>query len=190
MKALDPHAESERLRTYYAQLSDGELNEIGSQYDSLTEQAQSALRAEFGRRNMPAPELAEKEGAEFQPLVTVRLYRDLPEAQLAKAALESAGIHASLRDENLVRMDWFYSNAIGRIRLQVRPTDVADAEQVLSQPIPPVIESDSGDFEQPRCPSCQSLNIARPFAQPFWSCNNCGAKWEELPDNNGDAPKP
>lgn len=183
MKTADPNSEPGRLRSYYAELSEAELKKLGSQYDSLTEQAKTALRGEFNRREMPAPELADREGPEFQPLITIRYYRDLPEAQLAKSALESTGIPASLRDENLVRMDWFYSNAIGRIRLQVRPNDVVDAEEVLSQPIPPMIESDSGNYEQPRCPACQSLDIGLLWAQPRWSCNSCGAKWEELPDD-------
>ncbi len=182
----EPHAESERLRVYYAQLSDGELNEIGSQYDSLTEQAQSVLRAEFDRRGMPAPELADNDGHEYQHLVTVRRYRDPAEAAIAKSVLDSAGIFSFLKDENTVRLDWGYSQAIGGIRLQARPEDVEAAEAVLAQPIPNVIESDSGIYEQPRCPSCQSLDIGRLLAAPTWSCNTCGAKWEDLPDDNTD----
>lgn len=182
-------SELERLSAYYAQLSDAELKKVGSQYDSLTMEAQSAIHAEFDHRGIPAPELPDNGDPEFQPLVTIRSFRDLPEAQLAKSALESAGLAAFLQDENLVRTDWFLSNAIGRIRLQVRQKDAADAEEVLSQPIPSMIESDSGDYQQPRCPSCRSLDIGRPFAQPFWSCNACGAKWEELADDNSAAPK-
>jgi len=185
----DPHSETTRLRAYYAQLSETELNEIGSHYDSLTEAAQSALRDEFDRRGMPAPELAD-EPAEFQPLVTLRSYRDLPAAQVAKSALESAGIFAFLRDENTVRMDWGYSQIIGGIRLQVRPEDAAAAEAVLSQPITPTIESDSGDYEQPRCPSCQSLDIGMLWARPTWTCHTCGQQWKESPDSNSTTPNP
>jgi hypothetical protein len=50
--------------------------------------------------------------------------------------LESAGIPCYLRDENAVRMDWFYSNLLGGIRLQVREEDRAAAEALLHQPIP------------------------------------------------------
>ena len=176
----EPHAESERLRAYYAQLSDGELNEIGSQYDSLTKQAQSALRAEFDRRELPAPELAD-DGHEYQHLVTVRQYRDPFEASIAKSVLDSAGIFSFLKDENTVRLDWGYSQAIGGIRLQVRPEDLEAAEAVLAQPIPPVIKSDSGDYEQPRCPSCQSLDIGRLLAAPTGPATFAGLSGKNSP---------
>ena len=38
-------------------------------------------------------------------LVTLRHFRDVPEALLAKGKLESAGIACALADGNLVRMD-------------------------------------------------------------------------------------
>jgi len=44
-------------------------------------------------------------------MVTVRQFRDLPEALLARDSLVSAGIEAELADDNMVRMDWFISNA-------------------------------------------------------------------------------
>lgn len=202
----DPHSELERLRAHYAQLSEKELISIGSQYESLTEAAQSAIRAEFDRRGMPAPELADDETPEFQPLVTVRQYRDPADAILAKAALESAGIFAFLQNENTVRMEWIWSNLMGGIRLQVRPEDKTAAEEVLSQPIPSTIEVDGVDYEQPRCPSCQSLNITFetvnskvgfasiilafpiPWPKNLWTCNACGQKWEDVPDGDLDSP--
>ena len=39
--------------------------------------------------------------------VTIRAFRDLPEALLAKGSLESAGIDCFLVDDNMVRLDWF-----------------------------------------------------------------------------------
>lgn len=142
MRNHDPHAESERLRAHYAQLSEEELVNIGSQYESLTEAAKAAIRAEFDRRSLPAPELAESENHEFQPLVTVRRYLDKIEATIAKSALDSADIPCSLRDENTARIDWGTSIALGGIRLQVRPEDRAAAEEVLSPSIPPIDEAD------------------------------------------------
>ena len=50
-------------------------------------------------------------------LVSIRQFRDLPEALLAKGCLESAGIECFFRDDNLVRLDWFISNFIGGIKL-------------------------------------------------------------------------
>ena len=200
MTTRDPHSESERLRAYYAQLPEEELARIGSQYQSLTDSAKTAIRVEFDRRSLPAPELADDNDLEFQALVTLRYYRDLPEAQVAKSALESAGIFAFLRDENTVRIDWGYSNAVGGIRLQVRPEDASAAEEALSQPIPSTIESGSIDYEQPRCPFCQSLDInfeavnskvghatmilgvPIPWPKAQWICRSCGREWKEQPN--------
>src|SRR3984885_10312746 len=104
--------EDELAKTYQS-ASDNELLDLALTYDSLTEIAQNALRAEFARRGLeppvipdPAPE------AELLYVVTVQQYRDLTEAQLAMGVLESAGIPCYLRDENTVRMDWFYSNLL------------------------------------------------------------------------------
>jgi hypothetical protein len=139
---MDLARESELLETYRL-ASDGELLDLALTYDSLTEIAQNALRAEFARRGLeppvipdPAPE------AEMLPVVTVQQYRDLTEAQLAMGVLESAGIPCYLRDENTVRTQWFWSNLIGGIRLQVREEDRAAAEALLNQPIPGQIPVD------------------------------------------------
>ena len=133
---MDLPRESELLETYRS-ASDGELLDLALTYDSLTDVAQNALRAEFARRGLeppvipdPAPE------ADLLPVVTVQQYRDLTEAQLAMGVLESAGIPCYLRDENTVRTQWFWSNLIGGIRLQVREEDRAAAEALLNQPIP------------------------------------------------------
>ena len=39
-------------------------------------------------------------------------------------------------DENLVRIDWFYSNLIGGIKLMVREEDADTARKLLEQNIP------------------------------------------------------
>jgi Putative prokaryotic signal transducing protein len=197
MKTEDPQEEISRLRAYYAECAEEELQRLGSQYESLTEAAQTAIRAEFDRRGMPAPILAESEDLEFQSLVTIQQFRDSADAWLAKSALESAGIFAFLRDENTVRVHWGWSNAVGGIRLQVRPEDEAAAEEVLSQPIQSAIESEGVEYEQPRCPYCQSLDIdfesvnpkvglasiiiavPIPWPQKLWTCNTCGKKWND-----------
>src|SRR5437773_1633896 len=72
----------------------------------------------------------------------------------------SAGAEAYLMDDNMVRMDWFYSNLIGGIKLKVQPGDVDAANEILSQPMPEAIEVEGMDYEQPKCPQCQSLDIS------------------------------
>ncbi|HTT21822.1 MAG TPA: DUF2007 domain-containing protein [Candidatus Sulfotelmatobacter sp.] len=129
--------------------------------------------------------------------VMIRKFRDLPEALLAKGSLESAGIECTLADDNMVRMDWFYSNAIGGIKLLVAAEDAAEAEQVLSQPIPERFDvPDIGAFDQPKCPKCGSLdvsfrelqasaylsmalNVPIPFQKRAWRCHSCDTEWED-----------
>jgi hypothetical protein len=136
---------------------------------------------------------------EFRELVTIRRYRDLSEAIVARAVIESAGIFCFLKDENLVRLDWQVSNFIGGIRLQVSATDVESAEAILSEPIPEeIVIPDQPGFLQPRCPRCNSTDIAwerqgrkaalaslyllsipLPRGSESWTCSSCGLKWVE-----------
>lgn len=131
-------------------------------------------------------------------LVTLEQYRDLSEALLARGKLESAGIEAFLADDNMVRMDWFLSQMIGGIRLQVRLEDEEVARALLAEPIPENYgEEEVGEeYTQPRCPACGSLDISHPginkpisyllmwFGFPLpvpskkWHCAQCGAAWE------------
>ena len=69
--------------------------------------------------------------SEFENFVTVRKFRDLPEALLAKGSLESAGIECNLLDDNMVRLDWFWSNLIGWVRLQVASAEADEATAIL-----------------------------------------------------------
>ena len=76
-------------------------------------------------------------------LVTIANFRDLPEAMLAKGKLESAGIECFLGDDNMVRMDWFWSNLIGGVKLRVAETDAEEAIHLLEEEIPPeLVDSD------------------------------------------------
>ncbi len=84
-------------------------------------------------RNLPLPEPGEASGfaAEDRPLI-LRRYRDMPAAFVEKSVLEGAGIPCFLQDDNVVRMDWLWSNAMGGIKLWVREKDAKDAEELLS----------------------------------------------------------
>jgi hypothetical protein len=190
----------EALVASYAQLEEPELMELARGYDSLTDDAQSALRAEFARRGLEPPLIEDSPKPEFRPLVTLRRYRDLSEAIVARSLLESAGIAVCLRDENLVRLDWQVSNFIGGIRLQVDAANEQNALEVLSQPVPESIPFGANDeFAQPRCPTCGStgitfegasrgaalaslyiLSLPLPAGAETWSCSACGARWEDV----------
>jgi hypothetical protein len=194
------------LAAQYAQMSETELMELARSYDDLLEIAKAALRSEFARRGLEPPLVKEPEEPEFRRLATVRRYRDLTEALVGRSLLESAGIPAWIADENLVRMDWFYSNLVGGMRLQVDESDEAAAREILEQKPPRAIQySEEETFVQPTCPKCGSAEISLGdgtergrslvglylFAIPVpprkaaWHCEACGARWADT--GNGEA---
>ena len=186
-------------------MTDGELQLLARNAESLTEVAWDTLEDELDRRHLEPvdDDVAEThETLEVRELVTVRQFRDLPEALLAKGSLESTGIECFLRDDNLVRLDWFISNFIGGIKLCVRPEDVENARQLLDEPIlEGLYVQGVGLYEQPRCPKCGSLDVNfreldRPIAylsaflrvpmpvqRKAWRCHDCSAEWEDEEDS-------
>jgi Putative prokaryotic signal transducing protein len=208
--ANDSAQDRSRLLQAYRKLSDGELEKTAGEAYELTDVAREVLRGELARRGLQAKlsEHPEDDEPEMRQLVTLRKFRDLPEALLAKGSLESAGIDCNLADDNMVRLDWFYSNAIGGIKLLVDQDDLEAAEQLLTQPIPEHFEvSEIGDFEQPRCPKCGSLDVnfreldpaaylslaakvPIPFHRQAWHCRSCNAEWEEDDASDGEQLQP
>src|SRR6476646_5128993 len=133
MAKTEAAKETKRLAALYAGMEDIELAEIVADASSLTEIARQVLRAEMARRGMePLSEIATRKTSDArEPIppapVMIRRFRDLPEASISKSILDSAGIENYLADDNLVRLDWFYSNLIGGIKLFVRQQDVEEA---------------------------------------------------------------
>jgi hypothetical protein len=195
-----PEQDLARMAGVYSTMSDDELGKIAESGDEFSSAAHEALQAEIARRGLKlaiAPPRGE-DVFEFNRTVTLRQFRDLPEALLAKGCLESAGIQSYLVDDNMIRMDWFISNLLGGIKLKVRPEDAEAASEILNQPIPETLDVEGvGDFEQPKCPRCHSLDInfdeldkpvaylsayagvPLPFSKHGWTCQACGNAWEE-----------
>jgi hypothetical protein len=92
-------------------------------------------------------------------LVTVRSYFNQTDAYLARSRLESAGIPTFLADENMVNTNWFYSIAMGGIRLQVRAEDVGAALEILDDKAG--IPLEAAEADQVLCPKCGSSDTAR-----------------------------
>ena len=229
MTRIDPEEERKRLAAFYSQQVDERLEQVAGEAYELSEIARAVLQAELQKRGLnielakyrqvrgkkraepvnPSPTdtaapiraelpISASEDDGYDP-VTIRQFRDLPQALLAKGCLESAGIECALAHDNMVRMDWFYSNAIGGIKLLVRPEDALDAEQLLNQPIPEHLDvSGVGDYEQPKCPNCGSLDInfreldpatylglglgvfvPIPIHRRAWTCRSCKVEWED-----------
>jgi len=203
MRIIDEQKERRRLAELYASLEEGELKEIAGDADSLTPVAREALRSEMLSRGMEAPPA--NAGAAETPAskdeapspVMIARYGGVPEALVAKSMLDSAGIESFLGDENLVRLDWFYSNLVGGIKLMVREEDAETASAVLERNIPEKLEvAGVGEYEQPSCPKCGSLDVSfdgldkRVAYTGFFlrvpihvnhkggKCHACGHEWE------------
>jgi len=128
MAILDPWEERKRLAESYSRMADRELEKLAEDSASLTSLARQVLNDEMirrglGRAEQSPPPAETADSVEFRKLVTIRKFRDLHEAWLAKGSLESAGIECFLMDDNMVRLDWFYSNLVGGVKLQVRAED-------------------------------------------------------------------
>ena len=142
MAKINPEKERERLGAVYAAMSDLELREVGGNPGALTDWAFEALREELSKRglgwagkDMPIPSKmvhVETEVDLGNKPVVLRKYRDMPAAFVEKSVLEGAGIECFLQDDNVVRMDWLWSNAMGGIKLIVREKDAQEAEKLLN----------------------------------------------------------
>ena len=158
------------------------------------------LEDELDKRNLESPveDAKPHDRMDLQTLVTIRQFRDLPEALLAKGCLESTGIECFLGDENLVRLDWFISNFVGGSEALCAARRCRDARKMLDEPIlEGLYVQGIGLYEQPRCPKCQSLDVNfreldRPIAylsaflrvpmpvqRKAWRCHGCDAEWED-----------
>jgi Putative prokaryotic signal transducing protein len=177
-----PEQERVRIAGVYSAMSDEELGRIAGSGDELSATAHEALVTEAEKRSLSltiAPPRGE-DVYEFNDTVTLRQFRDLPEALLAKGSLESAGIQAYLVDDNMIRMDWFISNLLGGIKLKVCPEDAEAAMEILNQPIPETLDVEGvGSVEQPKCSRCQSLDVTYVLETQAWTCYACGNNWKE-----------
>ncbi len=201
---MNPDMESFAVR--YAEFSEGELYLLAHDYASLTEPAQAALRAEFANRNLEPPDAPPvpepKPKPTFVKPVTIRRYRDLSEALVARSVLEAAEIPAFLAEENIARLEWQLTNFLGGIRLQVDAPDAEAATELLNQSVPESIPfAPETEYEQPQCPVCHSIDITfeghdrraallavsalsvpLPLGRETWLCNACNTRWQDTDD--------
>src|SRR5260370_22658244 len=165
MGQIDEQRDGKRLAELYAGMEKGELEELAGEADSLTPVAREALRSEMLSRGMEAPpanagaaETSASKDEAASPVMIAR-YGGSGESLIAKRMLDSAGIESFLGDENLVRLDWFYSNLVGGIKLMVREEDAETARKLLEENIPEKFEvAGVGEYTQPRCPQCGSMD--------------------------------
>ena len=122
------------------------------------------------------------------------------EAHLARTKLESEGIPCVVGNENLVRVDWLLSNAVGGVKVMVPCWEAEHARDVL-RPQPRLVvvaeRGAPGDGEM-ICPHCRcddvyysryNRRVAGVFMLLFgflipwrdrrWACTRCGYQWKE-----------
>lgn len=96
------------------------------------------------------------------------------EAEMARSALTAAGIEADVADEQVVAIDWLYSNAVGGVKLFVPEVDLERAAEVLQSVaatnVPddvPVSDVEVREDDSPpvagadQCPECGSTESTR-----------------------------
>jgi hypothetical protein len=106
------------------------------------------------------------------PLATVASFSTVGEAEAARSALDAAELFVHLDDENLVAMQWLYSQAIGGIKVRVRHEDREEAEQLLVTAAADVPQDASAADEAidtetpapdvapvPQCPACEGVDV-------------------------------
>ena len=77
-------------------------------------------------------------------MAIVARYRYLAAAEVASASLEAAGIENILVDTQTIGVAWYYSTALGGIRLHAKESDVAEAKALLDE---------AADVEWPEVPA-------------------------------------
>ncbi len=135
-------------------------------------------------------------------LVTVATYTQALEARVALTRLEESGIEAFLADENLVTMNWMWSNAVGGVKLQVHGSDAERAGDLLALDVSADTPSPAPEDSDPdeACPVCGSERVGReryrrrlvyvswlllsvplPFLRRSHRCQECGLRWKPQP---------
>ena len=90
-------------------------------------------------------------------LITIRTYLTPFEAHLARTKLEGDGIQAFIQDEYLIGVHWYWSNALGGVKVQVPEPEAQRADHLLS-----------GHSEDERPPS--------PLTTAEYTCPSCGSE--------------
>ncbi len=127
------------------------------------------------------------------PMLTVATFSKPEEAHMLRLRLEAGGVPAYIQDENMVQMEWLYSNAIGGVRVQIHEDDAERAKEIFL---------DSGILAEttgmPGCPRCSATNTAPDelprrlsflsmmligmpflFSKTRWRCADCTHVWNE-----------
>jgi DNA-directed RNA polymerase subunit RPC12/RpoP len=136
-------------------------------------------------------------------LITIARFDYPYQAHLAAAQLEASGIPCFLKDEHIVGLNMFYSQAVGGVKLRVPEDKAEEAMIVLSNVAGDEVAEDEEIEDGPRCPACGSaavvlrrhnglllvlsyLLLAFPFSirQVRYFCTSCKNTWGIDPGGN------
>lgn len=93
-----------------------------------------------------------------ESLVTIATYSLPHEAHVARASLEAAGIYAFIANEHTIGVQWFYSNALGGVRLMVAQRDVELALSILNTDFSEELGKEM-PIDESVCPACGSTDV-------------------------------
>lgn len=82
---------------------------------------------------------------------TIASYSKPEDAYLAASCLEGSGLSPNIRDAHTVGVDWFYSQAIGGVKLEVPDSEYEQAVELLGLP--------AASETVFKCPYCSSTNV-------------------------------
>jgi hypothetical protein len=113
--------------------------------------------------------------------VTIATFSQPIEAHIYRARLQAEGIPCMLADEHTIGMNWFYSNAIGGVKLQVPEEYTDKAQAIVADAYDAEVDwaavdpcwaddviDDPQDAEAVLCPRCGSAEVQyEKFSRPM-----------------------
>jgi DNA-directed RNA polymerase subunit M/transcription elongation factor TFIIS len=195
---MEQAEEWRRLRDFYSQMNDGELEVVAAEAYDLTEVARPLLKDEIDRRGLKillrtdrkktvivAPvarvESGIKPARHDLPLVSTFWTRE--DAQKAKDAMDQAGIQSFWGPDHQENLDAIPASFDEGIDLTVMEEDLTRVQAGLADLFPrkTADEAEEYSFECPKCHSEEivfhDLEEAAPDGQ--WSCDACGHRWSD-----------
>ena len=184
-------------------MTDGELQTSrAASRVNLTEVAWESLEDELDRRNLELPprRTAPAPAGSGNPrrLMTIRQFRDLPEALLAKGSLESAGIECFSQTTTWSDSTGSFRTSLAESSFASEPEDAENARKHLDEPILEGLyvhrRSDStssravpnairwmSTFRNSilRAYLSMAFRVPIPVHRSAWHCRACDAEWED-----------
>ncbi|HWZ12556.1 MAG TPA: hypothetical protein VNX22_05390 [Acidobacteriaceae bacterium] len=135
--------EARGLSALYEHMTNEELYQLAAAPEDLTTAAQNALVVEMLSRQLDEADnpYTGKDVVEFAPLVTIRRFDNALEAEMAQSLLRSYDVPSSIAGNEALPFGASLP-VEGGIRLQVAPSKIAAAAEILAAP--PTEISDEG----------------------------------------------